>query len=384
MTPTGHKATLLFAGGGTGGHLYPAIAIADRIRELVGNRTPVDIHFVGTRRGIEYRIRESLGYPLHIINVRGLVRSFTLKNLLVPFVLIGAFIKAWQLVGRLSPDVVIGTGGYVALPVVRIAALRNIPTVIQEQNSFPGITTRKLAPRATHVFLGFSGAGSLITTRGGVTVSGNPVRRTISDGSRDEAMREFGLDPNRKTILILGGSQGSRPVNHAMLRHLNRHPVPESYQLLWQTGRLDYEDVQRSLGEKGAGHAVIPFSDRMHLVYAAADIAIARAGALTIAELEQCALPSILIPYPHAAGDHQRKNAEEYAATGGAVVIAQSDLESINPVAEAIRLLDDGTAANMKSSLERTRRTEPAVDIIARYIIGRLQQGPTAGGEGDR
>ncbi|MBD3403569.1 hypothetical protein GF420_11785, partial [candidate division GN15 bacterium] len=177
MTVVNRTATLLFAGGGTGGHLYPAIAIADRVSELLRDHYDVDIHFVGTRRGIEYRLRDSLGYPLHIVNVRGLVRTFTLKNLLVPFVLMSALIKSWRLLSRLKPDVVIGTGGYVALPVVRVAALRTVPTVLQEQNSFPGITTRKLAPHATHVFLGFGGAGSLISTKGQVTVSGNPVRQ---------------------------------------------------------------------------------------------------------------------------------------------------------------------------------------------------------------
>ncbi|MCB2229720.1 undecaprenyldiphospho-muramoylpentapeptide beta-N-acetylglucosaminyltransferase [bacterium] len=384
MTTTAHKATLLFAGGGTGGHLYPAIAVANRITELVRGTREIDIHFVGTKRGIEYRIRETLGYPLHIVNVRGLVRTFTLRNLLVPFVLIGAVINAWRLLSRLKPNIVIGTGGYVALPVVKIAALRNIPTIIQEQNSFPGITTRKLAPRATHVFLGFSGAGSLISTSGGVTVCGNPVRRTVSEGDREEALRTFGLDPNKKTILIIGGSQGSRPVNRAILEHLRRTPLPQGYQLLWQTGKLDHEDVVRELGDHAGGKAVFPFSERMDLVYAAADIAIARAGALTIAELEACALPSILIPYPHAAGDHQRKNAEEYASYGGAVVVAQDELERINPITEAVTMLSDGSATRMKEAIAANRPEVPAVDVIAKHIIGMIQQAPTTGGDGDR
>lgn len=377
------KATLLFAGGGTGGHLYPAIAIADRISELLRGRYPVDIHFAGTRRGIEYRIRESLGYPLHIVNIRGLVRSLTLKNLLVPFVLIGAIITAWRLISRLKPDVVIGTGGYVALPVVRVAALRSIPTVIQEQNSFPGITTRMLAPHATHVFLGFSGAGSLIKARGCVTVSGNPVRTTINTGDRIDALRHFALDPTRKTILIIGGSQGSRPVNQAILSYVKHAPLTDAYQVLWQTGRGDYDEVKSRLANYAGKVAVFPFSDRMELVYAAADIAVARAGALTIAELEACRLPSILIPYPHAAGDHQRKNAEEYAARGGAIVIAQKDLDRVNPLDRAVTLLADGSAERMRRALASTVRPEPAVDIIAKRIIDMIQQAPTTGGDGE-
>ncbi|MBD3402335.1 hypothetical protein GF420_05525, partial [candidate division GN15 bacterium] len=253
----------------------------------------------------------------------------------------------------------------------------------QEQNSFPGITTRKLAPHATHVFLGFGGAGSLISTKGQVTVSGNPVRQSLLGGDRNEAMRHFGLDPSKRTILIIGGSQGSRPINRAITRGLLDESLPESCQLLWQTGRLDHDQIVSELGDRAKGHTLFAFSNEMRLVYAAADIAIARAGALTIAELEACGVPAILVPYPFAAGDHQRKNADEYAGRGVAVVVDQKELDREDVLRRAADALQDGTADRMRAALTQQQRSEPAVDVIANGIIDLIQREHSAGGIGD-
>ena len=255
---TAREYRILFAGGGTGGHLFPAIAIADRVRELVSGKNPIEIVFVGTTRGIEYRIRENLGYPLQIINVRGLVRSFSPVNLLVPFLLAGALLKAWLLLGRFRPDVVVGTGGYVALPVLKAAAWRQVPTVLQEQNSFPGITTRQGAKRARRIYLGFDGARKHLQTDAKMVTTGNPVRRTLTEGRREDAMKAFGLDPQKKTILVLGGSQGARGINQAVQRSLERGSLAEGYQLLWQTGKRDYKDVAASAGSKVSGCSLFP------------------------------------------------------------------------------------------------------------------------------
>lgn len=376
---TTRATTLVFAGGGTGGHLFPAIAIANRVSELLADHGPTAIHFVGTKRGIEYRLRDTLGYPLHVINIRGIVRSLTLTNLLVPFLIVTALIKSWSLLRRLNPDVVIGTGGYVAWPILRTAAWRKIPTVLQEQNSFAGIATRKLAPHADHIFLGFAGAEQQLKTKATLTVSGNPVRPGLNTGTREEAMTHFGLDPNRKTIAIIGGSQGARAINNAIVAGLKKQPLADTYQLLWQTGALDYDKIVTKLGSAAAAHHLFAFTDRMDLVYAAADIAIARAGALTLAELEACTVPSVLIPYPHAAGDHQRKNAEEYADNGRAIVIDQRELESRDLLAETTTLLDNGKAHQMNDAIEKYRPAEPAVDTIAKTIIEMIKTRSEAG-----
>jgi UDP-N-acetylglucosamine--N-acetylmuramyl-(pentapeptide) pyrophosphoryl-undecaprenol N-acetylglucosamine transferase len=368
--PANPPARLIFAGGGTGGHLYPAIAIADRVSELLKDRMTVDIQFVGTTRGLEYRIREKLGYPLQIINVRGIARSFDIRNLLVPFVLVSAMLKARRLVKTFAPHVVVGTGGYVSWPVLRMAASQNVTTVLQEQNSFPGITTRKLAPKAKRIYLGFAKASEYLHTDAQQMVTGNPVRRTISSGDRAEALRIFGLSPAKKTILIIGGSQGAHALNTAVLASLEKDTLPQGIQLLWQTGKRDYTDVVAKLGDKAKGHALFPFENRMELVYAAADLAIARAGAITLAELEACAVPAILIPYPFAAGDHQRKNGEEVVRQGCAVMIDEKELAGKDILAAAVEELTSGHVETMRANLKALiQGKKPAVDIIAEDII---------------
>lgn len=363
-------ARIVFAGGGTGGHLFPAIAIADRITELVQNKMTVDIAFVGTKRGLEYRMRESLGYPLHLINVRGIARSLTLRNLLVPFILIGALVQSMLLLRKLSPDVVVGTGGYVSWPVLKVAAFRKIVSVLQEQNSFPGITTRRLAQRAERIYLGFEKAREHLRTKGKIIVTGNPVRASVVNGSRAEAVKAFGLDPEKKTILVLGGSQGARTVNNAVLASLEKTQLPAEYQLLWQTGKRDYKEVTARSGRKVTGCALFPFADRMDLVYAAADLAIARAGALTLAELISCGLPSILIPYPFAAGDHQRKNAADLVDRKMAVVIGDKDLGAVDLLGEAVALHRSERFQQMKRTItEWNHDRRPAADVIAEDIV---------------
>ncbi|MDF1545635.1 MAG: undecaprenyldiphospho-muramoylpentapeptide beta-N-acetylglucosaminyltransferase [bacterium] len=368
------KARIVFAGGGTGGHLYPALAIANRLKELLKEKNEVVIEFAGTKRGIEYRMRDNLGYKLNLVNIRGLSRSLTLSNLIVPFLVIGALIKSYFLLGRIKPDVVVGTGGYVCWPIVRAASLRSIPIVLQEQNSFPGLTIRQLAGFADRIYLGFEKGAEFLKSDAQLMVSGNPVRSEISHGDRKLALYHYDLDPGKKTILVLGGSQGARAINNAILESLKNDPLKDKYQLLWQTGKRDYTDVCDETGKR-ASCALFPFAQQMELVYAAADIVIARAGALTLAELEACKLPSILIPYPHAAGDHQKKNAEWFQQRKIARMIEEPELEKINIIAEAISILESQEFERMKTAFHQgDKKRLPAVDIIANGIIEIIEQ----------
>ena len=370
----GGNARIIFAGGGTGGHLYPALAIADRIRELLQGKLAVEIIFIGTRHGLEYRMRDSIGYPLHLINIRGLARSFSLRNLLLPFVVVGAIIKTALLLRSFAPDIVIGTGGYVSWPVLKVAAWKNIPTVIQEQNSFPGITTRQTARKARKVYLGFEGARAHLRNVENIVVTGNPVRQSIVNGNRSDALAAFKLDPNKKTILVLGGSQGARAINTAILKSLKNKSLLDNYQLLWQTGKRDYKDVTAQAGDKAQRCSLFPFAERMDMVYAAADLAIGRAGALTLAELTACGVPAILIPYPYAAGDHQRKNAQETVARGMATLIDENDLDQVDMLKEAVAILESDRYATMKRALAAVANVgKPAVDIIAEDIINIIE-----------
>ncbi len=373
MKHTIATARIIFAGGGTGGHLYPAIAIANRVRELLGSTANSDFLFIGTKRGIEYRNREQIGYPLHLINVRGLVRAFTLKNLLVPFVLLGSLINLSSLFSSFAPHLIVGTGGYVSYPVLKMAQWKRIPYVLQEQNSFPGITTRQFASGAEKVFLGFAGAKVHLNNDADALITGNPVRADILNGDKARVVSQYKLDPDKKIILILGGSQGAHAINEAILKSIEHGSLSDNCQLIWQTGKRDYNSVSEKIGSKHKHIVLFPFADNMADLYATADIAVARAGALTIAELEATTTPSILIPYPQAAGDHQRKNAHELKALGGAVEIDQDELPSKDIIKEVCELLSSEKYSEIKDTLAKlTEQREPAVDVIATEIVSIL------------
>jgi len=363
-------ATVVFAGGGTGGHFFPAVAIADRLTEMLKDHAGSQVVFVGTKRGIEFRLKDTLGYPLHIVNIRGIQRSWKPANLLVPFLIISSLIKAKSLLKSLRPDIVIGTGGYVSWPVVTAANSRGIATVIQEQNSFPGVTTRKLASKAKRVYLGFDEARQFLSKDVACLLTGNPVRHSVLGGHRDEAHKHFGLDPNKTTILVLGGSQGAKQVNDAVIKSLCDGGLSDKFQLLWQTGKRDYKDVVSATGEKSRNHTLFSFENNMALVYAAADIAVARAGAITLAELEACRVPAILIPYPQAAGDHQRKNALAYEGKGYARVVDPNDLGHTDVLALIAELCDSGWTQKARAAMAQDMAgKKPAVDVIAEDII---------------
>ncbi|HEX2897929.1 MAG TPA: undecaprenyldiphospho-muramoylpentapeptide beta-N-acetylglucosaminyltransferase [candidate division Zixibacteria bacterium] len=369
MTPQ-LSMRILFAGGGTGGHLYPALAIANRLKEMLSGNTNLDIAFVGTKRGLEYRIKDELGYPLHLINMRGITRSVAIINVLVPFIMVLALVQSAMLLKKFRPDLVVGTGGYVSWPVLKMAATLGILTVLQEQNSYPGIATRSGSKKAKRIYLGFDEARKFIAHGANAIYTGNPVRSEINKGSRELAIEQFKLKKEKKTILILGGSQGARAINNAVLKSLRNGQWAGDVQLLWQTGKRDYTEVNQQASGLHWDGALFPFANNMHDVYAAADLVIARAGALTIAELTACGLPSILVPFPFAAGDHQKKNAESLSAKNAALVIDEMNLQDKDILVEAVELLGSPKYLEMKQAVARlTQGRKPAVDVIADDII---------------
>ena len=360
---------IIFAGGGTGGHLYPAIAIADKIKELFENKVKIEILFIGTKRGLEYRIKDKLNYPLETLCIRGIARSLTLKNLLVPFAIISSLLKMNSIMNRFKPDLVIGTGGYVCWPVVSTAFRKNIPAVLQEQNSYPGLSIRRLAPKVQKIYLGFEGAKDWFKTDAEIIVTGNPIRSDIAKGDRAETLKRQNLSLEKKTILILGGSQGARAINNAVLKSLEKENIKDGCQILWQTGKRGYTDVTNQLGNR-ANCSLFPFAHDMHNIYAAADLVIARAGALTLAELIACKLPSILIPYPYAAGDHQKKNAQFLLDKNMAVMIEETDLGQIDILKKAVSIIESDEHDRIKKNIENySAGKKPAVDLIAEDII---------------
>ena len=303
--------------------MYPALALA---QELKRRRPYATVHFVGTRRGLEKRVVPDLGYPLHLIAVRGVARRTFLKNILVPLVLFWSLVQSFVLMVRFRPAAVIGTGGYVSGPVLFMASLLRFPTLIQEQNSYPGATTRLLAPRAQRVHLSFEESQVYFQKKDNIRITGNPVRPFDTDGNKQEARRAFRLDPDRLTVLIFGGSQGARALNTVLLDCLDDLIKLSDVQFIWSAGLFDADVVQRKAAKWQERVWTGSFIKDMATAYSAADLVVSRAGALTLAEVTLCGLPSILIPLPSAAANHQVTNAQALQESGAARVILQQEL----------------------------------------------------------
>jgi UDP-N-acetylglucosamine--N-acetylmuramyl-(pentapeptide) pyrophosphoryl-undecaprenol N-acetylglucosamine transferase len=314
---------VLFAGGGTGGHLFPALSIAEALKRL---DPEIQVRFVGTRGRIEARVVPVQGYPFSTIWISGFRRRLSLETILFPVKLIVALLQSLMLLLRYRPAVVVGTGGYVCGPPVFVASLLGIPTMIQEQNSYPGVTTRLLALRVKEVHIAFEATREYLRRTDGVMLSGNPIRSGVGTVEKHEGLKKLGLSPSCKTVLIVGGSQGAASINDALLASpdlLGRSDV----QLIWLTGPGEMKRVEKQLTEIGAGDTVhlFGFLDDMPAAYAAADLVVCRSGASTLAEVLCAGLPSVLVPYPHAAADHQTMNARTVADSGAAVLIPDAD-----------------------------------------------------------
>jgi UDP-N-acetylglucosamine--N-acetylmuramyl-(pentapeptide) pyrophosphoryl-undecaprenol N-acetylglucosamine transferase len=312
---------VIFAGGKTGGHIFPAIAMAKEFKKRFPESQVV---FVGTKDGLESKIVPGYGFRLICIQAKGLRRKVSSNNILLPYYLMKSLYQSLRILNEERPDLVVGTGGYVSFPVVFSARLKNIPSLIQEQNSYPGVSTRLLALLVDRVCLSYSSSMEYFLSKRKLAVVGNPVRAEIVSANRYEALRKFKLDPGKKTIFIFGGSQGAHAINQAVSDSLDL--LLENWQLLWQTGENDFVFVSEKVKEKKIKCALFPFIEDMRSAYAASDLIISRAGALTLAEITACGKPSILIPYPFATADHQRYNAETLQEEGAAEMILQENL----------------------------------------------------------
>jgi UDP-N-acetylglucosamine--N-acetylmuramyl-(pentapeptide) pyrophosphoryl-undecaprenol N-acetylglucosamine transferase len=344
---------VVFAGGGTGGHLYPAIAIAEAFQRRVQN---FDCLFMGTARGIEARVVPQLGYRLELVSVRGLLRKLTLSNLLVPFYLMKSIWQCWRLFKTFDPDMVIGTGGYVSGPALLTAWLSKRKFVVQEQNSFPGLVNRWWGERAAAAFLSFEESKKFFRRREHLHVVGNPVRGNLATGDRRAAAEKWQLAPDRTTLLIFGGSQGARRLNELVAEILSQLSQLASFQMLWATGPLHFEKIA-PLAANMPNVKIVPYLDDMASAYTLADFVLCRAGASTIFELTNCGLPSILVPFPFATADHQTFNARALDDAGAARLLVEKEL-----VAE--KLLN--TVRELATQPEVRRRMAAAAKKLAR------------------
>lgn len=297
---------IVFAGGGTAGHLYPAINLA-RVFERKDN---CECLFFGTARGIEAAKIPELGYRLELLNVQGFHRRVSWQNFLFLFRLVASLLKSRKILKEFNPHLVIGTGGYVMGPVLKMAIRLGITTVLQEQNSYPGVTTRLLAQKADRVFTAYKETELYLNKGSKISLTGNPVVLMDSQKEKNEIVKMFGLKEGLKTILVFGGSQGAATINNALKNILEVKKLPHYVQILWQCGSSQYESYKKWLEKHPIKNIILkPFIDDMWSAYKIADFCVCRAGAMSLAELEMAKRPSILIPLKGSAGNHQHKNA---------------------------------------------------------------------------
>ena len=358
---------IVFAGGGTGGHIYPALAVADEIRRL---RPDSEVLYLGGSKGIERKIVGDSGYTLRTLPVTGLPRK--LSPALVGFTwrLGVSIMLSRRELRKFKPSVVMATGGYVSGPPIIAAWSLGVPTVIQEQNSYPGITNRKLGRFADMIFLGFNDASQYFGRVKETMVTGNPIRNAVYSGTREESSRFFGFDPSLKTVLVFGGSQGSAAINSAVAGTVESI-AKKGFQVLWQTGEREFEARKEYDGSCDGKIRVVAYVDAMEHAYAAADLVVARAGAMSIAEITACGLPAVFIPLPTAAENHQEYNARSLVDAGAATMLLERDLTSASLEQEITGIIDSGDRLETMSATSKALGKRDAAKIIAETILKR-------------
>lgn len=369
------SARVVFAGGGTGGHLYPALNIAAAMREL---RPDIDTIFVGARRGVEARVLPEKGVEHRLLPLLPIHRSRVWRNWKLPFAMASSVWGLAMLTIRLRPSLVVGTGGYASGPACGWGLLTGIPIALQEQNSYPGLTTRWLSRFARQVHLGFPEAESQLRPgrRTEVHYHGNPIQPPETDVDRTAARGHFGLENDSTVVLVVGGSQGALAINEALTGALERVAAgdaerPPSLEILWATGPTHIDTIEARLAPLGVADWVHPvgYIHDMPRALAAADVAVSRAGAMGTAELLAWGVPSILVPLPTAAADHQTHNAQALESFGAAVALPQSDASPERLWDDVVSLVRDDERRGAMAARARERARPDAARMIARDLI---------------
>ncbi len=334
---------VIFAGGGTAGHINPAIAIAKYIKK---KESKADILFVGTEHGLEKSLVPREGFNIRFINVRGFRRKISFDTILTVTDLFRGLGQAAKIIKEYKPDIVIGTGGYVCGPVVFVAHLMGIRTIVHEQNVFPGVTVKILARFANIVAVSFEDSKRYIKANRRIILTGNPIKQGILETGRDESRKSLGVD-ERPFVLVFGGSLGAEKINESMIELLKEVVEDNKIQLMFSTGEREYDRVKKRIKdeginiEKNKNIKVVPYIYNMDEAISAADLVVCRAGAITLAELTAKGIPSILIPSPNVTNNHQEYNARVLEKTGAAEVLTEDKLDGITLRASILRLLGD-------------------------------------------
>lgn len=357
----------IISGGGTGGHIFPAIAIANA---LVRRHPDADILFVGAEGRMEMEKVPAAGFRIEALPIAGLQRRLALSNLLVPFKMLKSQHKVRRILREFCPDIVVGVGGYASAPTLRTAASMGFPTLLQEQNSYPGLTNKMLAAKAEKICVAYEGMDHFFPVEK-LVMTGNPVRADIENISvtRDEGRAFFGLEGERPVVFSVGGSLGAGSINRMILNNINFF-VEQRIRLIWQTGRSMYDEAVSAVKSQGAEEwiAVQQFVSRMDMAYAAADLIVSRAGAIAISELCLVGKPVVLIPSPNVAEDHQTKNAMALVDKQAAVCVKDDEAQRLL-LAKAINMVTDSEALRVLSENIKQLARPHAADTIADEVL---------------
>lgn len=361
---------LIISGGGTGGHVFPAIAIASAFRARYPD---AEILFVGAQGRMEMTRVPEAGYKIEGLWISGLQRKFTLSNLLFPFKLVSSYVKASAIIATFKPHIVVGTGGYASGPVMLAANRFKVPSLVQEQNSYAGLTNKKLARHAKKICVAYPNMGKYFPADK-LVLTGNPVRSDLLNlnAKRGEALKFFSFSEKERTLLIIGGSLGAKTINESVLSGLDKL-IDSQVQVVWQTGKIYYDNIKLKTAAKDLRRIrIYAFIKQMDLAYAASDAVISRSGALAISELCIAAKPAILVPSPNVAEDHQTKNAKALTDQNAAIMIKDGEARK-KLVDEALKLIYDqqqsDRLANNIKTLGRPNAAEEIVNEIEKLIV---------------
>ncbi len=355
--------SIIFAAGGTGGHIYPAIAIADELRKMNSN---IKIKFIGAKGRIEEKIIPANGYELETIEVTGIKRSLNLKNITAAYKIIKALRDSKKILKDFSPELVYGTGGFVSGPVLKAAQSLGVTNVIEEGNYYPGVTVKLVSPKADKVILNFEGTKKFLKRSDNISVMSYPVRQNLKRYERKEACTFFGLEPDRKTLFVFGGSQGAHSINSALLKCF-KNITGSGIQIIWQTGEGDYEPVNAAVSSN-RNVKVLKYIDKIDLAYSACDLVVCRSGISTIMELASFGTAAIFVPYPQASENHQEKNARAVTDKNAAEIITDKELNQKLETTVLRLINDDNKLSYMRSNISQMADTKAASKIAAMLI----------------
>jgi len=332
------KIKVIISGGGTGGHIFPAVAIANELKRVNPEN---EILFVGAEGRMEMEKVPAAGYKIIGLKIAGIQRKFDLKNILLPFKVLSSVMKSRSIINNFKPDAAVGVGGYASGPLLYAATMLRVPSLIQEQNSFAGITNKILSKRVKKICVAYEGMEKYFP-KDKIIMTGNPVRQDViqTGNKKEEALKFFNLDGSKKILLVIGGSLGARSINRSILNGLARF-AEKDVQVIWQTGKGFFQTAKDATKDfDGKGIHAYDFINRMDLAFSCADIVISRAGASSVSELQLVAKPCILVPSPNVAEDHQTKNAFALVMKQAALLVKDSETEPLL-VDTAIKLISD-------------------------------------------